>query len=98
MIGEFGEALLTDFGVAALFDWPSCTVTGALTGTPLYMSPEQASAEVVGPTSDVYSLGVVLYEAVTGILPYKLFFSRFQKNYNDEESDSVHVATNSLRR
>ena len=71
MIDEFGEPVLSDFGVAELVDWPSFTVSGALTGTPLYMSPEQARGERVGPASDIYSLGVVLYEALTGILPYK---------------------------
>lgn len=70
MMDEFGEPLLTDFGVAELVDWPSCTISGALTGTPLYMSPEQARGDDVGPTSDIYSLGVVLYEATTGMLPY----------------------------
>ena len=70
MINEFEEPLLTDFGVAALIDWPSCTLSGALTGTPLYMSPEQARADKVGPQGDIYSLGVVLYEALTGMLPY----------------------------
>ena len=70
MIDEFGEPQLTDFGVAALIDWPSCTLSGALTGTPLYMSPEQARADKVGPAGDIYSLGVVLYEALTGMLPY----------------------------
>ena len=70
MIDEFGEPMLSDFGVAALIDWPSCTVSGALTGTPLYMSPEQARSERVGPASDIYSLGVVLYEALTNALPY----------------------------
>lgn len=70
MIDEFGEPLLTDFGVAELVDWPSCTISGALTGTPLYMSPEQARADRAGPRSDIYSLGVVLYEAITGMLPY----------------------------
>ncbi len=80
MIDEFGEPLLTDFGVAALIDWPSCTVSGALTGTPLYMSPEQARAERVGPESDIYSLGVVLYEALTGVLPYSAQHSSPVKN------------------
>lgn len=72
LIDEFGEPMLSDFGVAELVDWPSCTVTGALTGTPLYMSPEQARGEHVGPASDIFSLGVVLYEAVTGVLPYSV--------------------------
>lgn len=72
MIDEFGEPLLTDFGVAELIDWPSCTVSGALTGTPMYMSPEQARADRVGPLSDQYSLAVVAYEALTGELPYTL--------------------------
>jgi serine/threonine protein kinase len=80
MIDEFGEPLLTDFGVAALIDWPSCTISGALTGTPLYMSPEQARAERVGPESDIYSLGVVLYEALTGMLPYHAQHSAPVKN------------------
>jgi len=80
MVDEFGEPLLTDFGVAALIDWPSCTISGALTGTPLYMSPEQARAERVGPESDIYSLGVVLYESLTGVLPYTTQHSSPVKN------------------
>lgn len=80
MIDEFGEPLLTDFGVAALIDWPSFTLSGALTGTPLYMSPEQARADKVGPAGDIYSLGVVLYEALTGVLPYSTQHSAPVKN------------------
>ncbi len=70
MIDEFGEPNLSDFGIAALTDWPSVTASGALTGTPLYMSPEQAATDKPTPASDIYSLGVVLYEALTGALPY----------------------------
>ena len=70
LIDEFGEPQLTDFGVAELIDLPTCTVSGALTGTPLYMSPEQARGERVGKVSDIYSLGVVLYELLCEVLPY----------------------------
>lgn len=72
LLDEFNEPMLTDFGVAELMDWPSLTLSGALTGTPLYMAPEQARSEEASPSSDVYSLGVVLYEAITGQLPYDL--------------------------
>ncbi|WFB37247.1 serine/threonine-protein kinase [Kiritimatiellota bacterium B12222] len=72
LLDEFNEPMLTDFGVAELTDWPSLTLSGALTGTPLYMAPEQARSEEATPSSDVYSLGVVLYEALLGQLPYEL--------------------------
>lgn len=72
MLDEFGEPRLTDFGVAELQDWPNCTVDGALTGTPLYMAPEQARGERAGPASDQYALAVVLYEALTGEFPYPI--------------------------
>ncbi len=72
LIDEFDQPLLTDFGVAALLDWPSFTASGALTGTPLYMSPEQAAGEKAGPASDQYALAVVLYEALSGMLPQNI--------------------------
>jgi len=72
MLDDFHDPLLADFGVAELIDWPSVTLSGVLTGTPMYMSPEQARSEPLTPASDVYSLGVVLYEAITGYMPYEL--------------------------
>lgn len=72
LLDEFQEPMLADFGVAELTDWPSLTLSGALTGTPMYMAPEQARGEEVTPAADVYSLAVVLYEALTGASPYDL--------------------------
>jgi serine/threonine protein kinase len=70
MLNGFGDPLLCDFGVAALLEWPRFTVPGALTGTPMYMSPEQSRGENLTVTSDLYSLGVVIYQALTGVMPY----------------------------
>ena len=67
-----GDAKLTDFGIAKNIDSLSrLTATGQIFGTPAYMSPEQISGQVSGPQSDIYSLGMTLYELFTGKLPFK---------------------------
>jgi len=66
-----GTATLTDFGIARLGEVRSFrTQTGVILGTPKYMSPEQARNEPLGPTTDVYALGVVLFEVLTGAVPF----------------------------
>ena len=65
------QVKLGDFGVAKPMGATRLTATGGIVGTPFYMSPEQAQGGVVDPGSDVYSLGVILYEMVTGRLPFK---------------------------
>ncbi|MDB4889133.1 MAG: protein kinase, partial [Gemmatimonadetes bacterium] len=68
-----GEAMVTDFGIALALQSASVgrlTQTGALVGTPEYMSPEQSLGEPVDARSDVYSLGCVLHEMLTGELPH----------------------------
>ena len=66
-----GESKLLDFGIAKALGGGSLTGTGTLVGTPEYMSPEQAEGERVDARSDLYSLGIVLYEMVSGVAPFK---------------------------
>jgi hypothetical protein len=63
-------AKLTDFGIARLIDAGRLTATGTVLGTAAYISPEQASGGIAGPPSDVYALGLVLIEALTGAHPF----------------------------
>ncbi len=65
-----GRAMVTDFGIARVVDAHGETAVGELLGTPEYMSPEQASGEAVDGRSDLYSLGVVGFFALTGRLPF----------------------------
>ncbi len=72
LIAPGGRLLLADFGVARLETEDSSLVTrtGALLGTPAYMSPEQASGDTATTRSDIYSLGATLYQLTTSMLPY----------------------------
>ena len=65
-----GQAKVTDFGIARSIDVQGLTQTGTVLGTSDYIAPEQASGEPVDVQSDVYSLGVVLYELLTGEVPF----------------------------
>jgi serine/threonine protein kinase len=71
LLDSRGDVFLTDFGIAKLIEGAAqFTATGAITGTPAYMSPEQAQGEKLDTRSDVYALGIVLYEMVTGRVPF----------------------------
>jgi serine/threonine-protein kinase len=67
---EDGNAVITDFGIATARFHGRLTATGRAMGTPHYMSPEQAMGKLIDGRSDVYALGVVMYEALAGIPPF----------------------------
>ncbi len=68
--GDRCRVVITDFGVAHITGLETMTASGALVGSPAYMSPEQARAHDVGPGADIWALGVLLYEMATGCLPF----------------------------
>ncbi len=70
MVDEDGRVILTDFGIAKIVTGGQFTASGGMIGTPAYMAPEQGLGEAGDERSDIYSLGVILYQMVTGRLPY----------------------------
>lgn len=70
-ISEQTEPVLTDFGLVRIAQAVTQTASGAVSGTPAYMSPEQAQGVRVDHRSDIYSLGVVLYEMIAGRIPFE---------------------------
>jgi len=71
MVDEEGNARIMDFGIARSVTGKGITGAGVMIGTPEYMSPEQVEGKAVDQRSDIYSLGVILYEMVTGRIPFE---------------------------
>jgi serine/threonine protein kinase len=71
IITTSGRAVLTDFGIARAFMSSKSAMSGSIIGTPEYMSPEQANGQFLDGRSDLFSLGIVLYECLAGEVPFK---------------------------
>jgi len=70
LFDQFNEPYISDFGIAKLSDSQTNVTGSAIVGTPAYMSPEQAQGEGIDGRSDIYGLGVILFELLTGQQPY----------------------------
>lgn len=79
------EPVLTDFGLVRLVDSTMHTTTGSVSGTPAYMSPEQSRGEKVDHRTDIYSLGIMLYEMLAGVVPFQsdTTFGMLMKHINE---------------
>lgn len=71
LVDEKGRAVLTDFGIVRATQGPRLTGSGVTLGTPEYMSPEQARGEDATAACDIYSLGIVIYEMLSGDVPFR---------------------------
>lgn len=104
MIDKSGQARIMDFGIARFVKGRDVTQAGAMIGTPEYMSPEQVEGKKADERSDIYSFGVILYEMVTGTLPFTgetpLSIAMQQKNELPQEpkkfNPQVHDRLNQL--
>jgi serine/threonine protein kinase len=71
LLDESGNAYLTDFGIAKMLGSHTQITASGVVGTPAYMSPEQCQGKTLGPGSDVYGLGAILFELLTGQVPFE---------------------------
>ncbi|HPU44099.1 MAG TPA: CHASE2 domain-containing protein [Dictyoglomaceae bacterium] len=89
MITNEGNVKLMDFGIARIGGTSTLTQTGVFMGTPQYASPEQLEGKKIDIRSDIFSLGIVFYETLTGIIPYaedttiSLMLKRYQEDLPD---------------
>lgn len=97
ILNSDGRIKITDFGIAQIEDLLTIhqTQAGAILGTPVYMSPEQVNAQPVDGRSDLYALGVILYELLTGLKPFtgKNFTAIFAAIINSKPAVPVEIVS-----
>src|SRR5207248_1069958 len=71
LVGRGGRVKITDFGIARAAGSAPLTRPGVLLGTPAYLAPEQAAGQPAGPAADLYALGIVAYQCLTGRVPFR---------------------------
>lgn len=71
LLDQSGDAFITDFGIARLLESDEITHTGSILGTPNYMSPEQCEGKPLSVASDIYSLGIILFQMLAGEIPFE---------------------------
>ena len=88
-----GEVKLADFGIAKATEQSSITQVGSVLGTAAYLAPEQARGEEAGPSADLYALGVVTYQLISGRLPYEAtsLTELALKQQQEEPADARHA-------
>lgn len=89
VISDRGEAVLTDFGIAKMVGIEEFTATGAVIGTAAYISPEQTQGEKVDHRTDIYAIGVMLFEMVSGTPPFEAdsILALMQKHIHEQVPD-----------
>src|SRR3978361_1405378 len=100
LITPDGRVKITDFGIARITDQVPLTATGQVMGTVQYLSPEQASGQPASPATDVYSLGIVAYEALAGHRPFtgETQGGIAMAQSNDTAPDLPHTVPEPIRR
>lgn len=93
MLDKDGRVVLTDFGIAKIVTGVQFTASGGMVGTPAYMAPEQGLGEAGDERSDIYSLGVILFQLCTGRLPYEADtpLATILKHLNEETPRPMHL-------
>jgi serine/threonine-protein kinase len=96
LFDDSNDAYIASFGLARVLDFTMFTTAGSVSGTPAYMSPEQSRGEKVDSRSDLYSLGIILFEMLSGRKPFKAdtTFGMLMKQINEPPPNILEINPN----